>query len=289
MGVGEEAGAHDGSPEGLRASNVATFALQTQSSSSSLENALERGETGDRDQEDSYCMTKRQGGECGGGKMGKEGGSLGRPALSAGRDQPLPGPDSLSAVSPGCRLSRPRKPRWGPGPKHSSSDSEGPHPAETHAWGLPSPCLLGASGHSASDGAIFPTTQETISHLGPSDRDTNTHNSCLCWWRRHGEGCLPVLRASGVPEFLSPLKKELRISLSAPGCTEPLRTGLSGQPSPPPQAGRVGATVDQPVTVTCSGPVEMCCSLAGSRGVSWRTASDPVPPPTTTATSTAHM
>lgn len=182
-----------------------------------------------------------------------------------------------------------QEPRWGSGPKHSSSDSEGPHPAETHAWGLPSPCLLGASGHSASDGAIFPTTQETISHLGPSDRDTNTHNSCLCWWRRHGEGCLPVLRASGVPEFLSPLKKELRISLSAPGCTEPLRTGLSGQPSPPPQAGRVGATVDQPVTVTCSGPVEMCCSLAGSRGVSWRTASDPVPPPTTTATSTAHM
>lgn len=142
MGVGEEAGAHDGSPEGLRASNVATFALQTQSSSSSLENALERGETGDRDQEDSYCMTKRQGGECGGGKMGKEGGSLGRPALSAGRDQPLPGPDSLSAVSPGCRLSRPRKPRWGPGPKHSSSDSEGPHPAETHAWGLLLPVSL---------------------------------------------------------------------------------------------------------------------------------------------------
>lgn len=108
MGVGEEAGANDGSPEGLRASNMATFALQTQSSSSSLENALERGETGDRDQEDSYCMTKRQGGECGGGKMGKEGGSLGRPALSAGRDQPLPGPDSLSAFSPGCRLSGPR-------------------------------------------------------------------------------------------------------------------------------------------------------------------------------------
>ena len=177
----------------------------------------------------------------------------------------------------------------GPWPQAQQLRLRGTPSCRNPCLGAASPCLLGASSHSASDGAIFPTTQETISHLGPSDRDTNTHNSCLCWWRRHGEGCLPVLRASGVPEFLSPLKKELRISLSAPGCTEPLRTGLSGQPSPPPQAGRVGATIDQPVTVTCSGPVEMCCSLAGSRGVSWRTASDPVPPPTTTATSTAHM